>query len=315
MLGHSSEKWKVVMNVGGDRRNVAATGLGGGDGGGGRSFSILSLKSMVVVVDDGGGSSLSMVVWWSDGGGGGFKRWWFKHMLDQVYIVLKNLARNSAKKAVCNAKVEFGDDLSVIIPYKPRWMGSQIWEKLVEYWNTDDCKAKSSINASNRGKLIGGKHNLGSQTYVTLKRKADKLLGRPATVDEIWMQSHGKKGTRPLDKLLTSKGGERSQETGNLDEIDLQTTVKWVDTRAKDSLKSYKECVKKRYGDDASKQPLFDPDSWIQTVRGRKKGRVYGFSDISDPHVVITSTSPTTTNEHVQRLNEEITKLRQEKET
>ncbi|KAL8216986.1 hypothetical protein R6Q57_023823 [Mikania cordata] len=108
---------------------------------------------------------------------------------------------------------------------------------------------------------------------------------------------------------------EVTREAGNLDEIDLQTTVKWVDTRAKDSLKSYKECVKKRYGDDASKQPLFDPDSWIQAVGGRKKGRVYGFSDISDPHVVMTGTLSTPTNEHVQRLNEEITKLRQEKET
>ncbi|KAD4585477.1 hypothetical protein E3N88_23078 [Mikania micrantha] len=194
----------------------------------------------------------------------------FKFMKKKVKNLLSR-ARNSAKKAACNANVKVGDDLSVIIPYKPRWMGSQIWEKLVEYWNTDDWKAKSSINASNRGKLIGVKHTLGSQTYVTLKRKADKLLGRPATVDEIWMQSHGKKGTRPLDKLLTSKGGERSQETGNLDEIDLQTTVKWVDTRAKDSLKSYKECVKKRYGDDASKQPLFDLDSWIQAVGGGKK--------------------------------------------
>ncbi|KAL8259994.1 hypothetical protein R6Q59_027947 [Mikania micrantha] len=103
--------------------------------------------------------------------------------------------------------------------------------------------------------------------------KKDKLLGRPATVDEIWMQSHKKKGTRPLDKLLISKGGEGPQEARNLDDIDLHAIVKW---------KSYKEHVKKRYGDDASKQPLFDPDSWIQAVGGRKKGRVYGFSDISD---------------------------------
>ncbi|KAL8257601.1 hypothetical protein R6Q59_029642 [Mikania micrantha] len=67
-------------------------------------------------------------------------------------------------------------------------------------------------------------------------RFKDKLLVRRATVDEIWIQSHGKKGTRPLDKLLISKGGEGSQKAGNLDEIDLLTTVKWVDTRAKDSL-------------------------------------------------------------------------------
>ncbi|KAD7477180.1 hypothetical protein E3N88_00316 [Mikania micrantha] len=197
---------------------------------------------------------------------------------EQIFII-HGEARNSAKKAASNANAEVGDDLSVIIPYKPRWMGSQIWEKLVEYWNTDDWKAKSSINASNRGKLIGGKHTLGSQTYVKLKRKADKLLGRPATVDEIWMQSHGKKGTRPLDKLLISKGGERSQEAGNLDEIDLQTIVKWVDTRAKDSL----------------------VNSWIQAVGERKKGRVYGFSDISDPHVVMTGPSSTPPNEEAHK--------------
>ncbi|KAL8239659.1 hypothetical protein R6Q59_016226 [Mikania micrantha] len=93
---------------------------------------------------------------------------WVKFLNKKVKNLLSR-ARNSAKKAACNANVEVGDDLSVIIPYKPRWMGSQIWEKLVEYWNTDDWKAKSSINASNRGKLIGGKHTLGSQTYVTLK--------------------------------------------------------------------------------------------------------------------------------------------------
>ncbi|KAD7477469.1 hypothetical protein E3N88_00605 [Mikania micrantha] len=124
-------------------------------------------------------------------------------------------------------------------------------------------------------------------------RFKDKLLERPATVDEIWMQSQRKEETKPLDKLLISKGGERSQESGNLDEIDLQTTVEWVDTRP----------LGQRillYGDDASKQPLFDPDSWIQAVGGRKKDRVYGFSDISDIHVVMTGTSSMPTNEQVK---------------
>ncbi|KAD2393067.1 hypothetical protein E3N88_40044 [Mikania micrantha] len=86
---------------------------------------------------------------------------WVKFMKKKVKNLLSR-ARNSAKKAACNANVEVGDDLS------------------------------------------------------------DKLLGRLATVDEIWMQSHGKKGTRPLDKVLISKGCERSQEAGNLDEINLK---------------------------------------------------------------------------------------------
>ncbi|MFS7991630.1 putative transposase, Ptta/En/Spm, plant [Helianthus anomalus] len=202
-------------------------------------------------------------------------------------------ARESAKATASNACVEVGDDLSVIIPYKPRWMGAQIWETLIQYWNTKEWKYKSTQNKSNRGKSTGGKHTLGSQTYATLKQKMDKQLGRVATVDEVWMQSHGKKGTRPLDILLSCRGCEDSQTSDGLDEIDLSSTVKWVDTRVENSLKSYKKYVKDKYGDGASKRPLFDEDSWIQAGGGKKKGRIYGFNDINDPHLLMTGTPST----------------------
>ncbi|KAI3812979.1 hypothetical protein L1987_17692 [Smallanthus sonchifolius] len=114
------------------------------------------------------------------------------------------------------------------------------------------------------------KHTLGSQTYVTSKLKLDKELGRPATVDEIWMQSHGKKGTRPLDRLLRCRGGE-GLEAGGLEEIDLQNHVEWVDSRAEESFKSYQESIKEKYGDDNGKHPLFDEDSWIEAFGGKKK--------------------------------------------
>ncbi|XP_076944443.1 uncharacterized protein LOC143615093 isoform X2 [Bidens hawaiensis] len=138
------------------------------------------------------------------------------------------------------------------------------------------------------------------------------------------MQSHGKKETRPLDRLAGRKGGEGSGDANALDEIDIHNDFDWVDTRAKDSLIPYHKYVKERHGDDASKRPLFDPDSWVQAVGGKKKGRLYGFNDISDPHAVMTGipSTPGTSasylparNEEVQRLNEEIVQLRQEKET
>ncbi|KAL8223037.1 hypothetical protein R6Q57_020436 [Mikania cordata] len=50
---------------------------------------------------------------------------WVKFMKKKVKNLLSR-ALNSAKKFASNANVEVGDDLSVIIPYKPRWMGSQI---------------------------------------------------------------------------------------------------------------------------------------------------------------------------------------------
>ncbi|KAL8200968.1 hypothetical protein R6Q57_012307 [Mikania cordata] len=64
------------------------------------------------------------------------------------------------------------------------------------------------------------------------ERFKEEKLGRPATVDEIWMQSHGKKGTRPLDRLLKRERGECSAD---LEDINLQDNVKWVDSKAKES--------------------------------------------------------------------------------
>ncbi|KAL8200474.1 hypothetical protein R6Q57_011813 [Mikania cordata] len=158
-----------------------------------------------------------------------FKKRKFKDLLSR--------ARESAKAAANKAGVEVGSDLSVIIPYKSRWMRGEFWEPLVQSWNTPEWKAKSSQSTTNRAKFVGGKHTLSSQTYVMLKLKAD----------ELWMQSHGKKWTRPLDRLLSRKRGEGSKEP---EEINFQYNVEWVDAKAKESFKSYKKYVMEKYGDN-----------------------------------------------------------------
>ncbi|KAL8242951.1 hypothetical protein R6Q59_013253 [Mikania micrantha] len=101
---------------------------------------------------------------------------------------------------------------------------------------------------------------------------------------DIWMQSHGKKGTRPLDRLLRHERGEGSEEQ---EEMNFQDNVEWVDARAKESFKSYQKYVMEKYGDNTSKHPLFDLDAWVQA--GKKKGRF----DISDPQVMMTGTQST----------------------
>ncbi|KAL8257121.1 hypothetical protein R6Q59_029162 [Mikania micrantha] len=205
---------------------------------------------------------------------------WEKFM-KRKFKDLLNRARESAKAAAIKSGVEVGSDLSVITPYKPRWMRAEFWEPLVQSWNTPEWKAKSSQNTANRAKLTGGKHTLGSQTYVTLKLKADEA-------------------------------------TEEFEDINLQENVEWVDARAKESFKSYQKYVMEKYGDNTSKHPLFDLDTWVQA--SKKKGRLF---DISDPQVMITgtqSTSGTSTylparNEEVQQLNEKIAQLQEEKET
>ncbi|KAD4888451.1 hypothetical protein E3N88_20524 [Mikania micrantha] len=150
--------------------------------------------------------------------------------------------------------VEFGSNLSMIIPYKPRQMRAEFWEPLVQRWNTLDGKSKSSQNTTNRAKFVRGKPTFGTQTYLMLKLKA----------------SHGKKGTRPLDRLLRRERGEDSEE---LEEINFEDIVESVDARAKVSFKY----VMEKYGKNTRKHPLFDLDTWVQACK--KKGRL----DISDP--------------------------------
>ncbi|KAK1411493.1 hypothetical protein QVD17_38042 [Tagetes erecta] len=244
------------------------------------------------------------------------RRCWEKFIKTKIKNSL-NRARENAKVAATKAGLDVEDDLSLIIPYKPRRMRGEIWEPLVQYWNTPEWKAKSARNTTNRGKSTEGKHTLGAQTYATLKLKMDKKLGRPATVEEVWAQSHGKKGTRPLDRLSRHVEGECSKEYESLEDIDLQNNVEWVDSKAEESFRLYKEYVKEKYGDDTSKRPFFDIDT---LVGGKKSGRF----DIRDPHVMTmvkppmlgaSSSCSTTTNEEVQQMKDKIVRLEEEKET
>ncbi|KAL8224018.1 hypothetical protein R6Q57_019493 [Mikania cordata] len=134
-------------------------------------------------------------------------------------------------------------------------------------------------------------------------------------VDEISMQSHWKKGTRPLDRLLRHERGEDSKEPK---EINFQDNVEWVDALAKESFKSYQKYVMEKYGDNTSKHPLFDLDTWMQACK--KKGRF----DINDLQVIMTGSylnlDPNKVqlarvlDIWVQQLNEKIVQLQQEKE-
>ncbi|KAK1440633.1 hypothetical protein QVD17_06462 [Tagetes erecta] len=177
--------------------------------------------------------------------------------------------------------------------WESQWdaMVRRCWEKFIK------TKIKNSLNRAR-------------------ENAKDKKLGRPATVEEVWAQSHGKKGTRPLDRLSRHGEGECSKEYESLEDIDLQNNVEWVDSKAEDSFRLYKEYVKEKYGDDTSKRPFFDIDT---LVGGKKSGRF----DIRDPHVMTmvkppmlgaSSSCSTTTNEEVQQMKDKIVRLEEEKE-
>ncbi|KAD7479379.1 hypothetical protein E3N88_02515 [Mikania micrantha] len=199
-------------------------------------------------------------------------------------------ARNKAKALAIQKGIEVRDDLSVIIPFKPHWISQESWTTLVNSLNTNSWKGKSCINIDNRKKAKGGRHTLGSKSFVTVRHNLDKTLKRRASFDEYWLQTHAKKGSRPLDRLegLSGSVGDGSKEVNDMEGTDHEHNVTWVDSRARESY-----------------------------------GRMYGSSKIVDPYVVMTgapsmpsteSSNPPRRSDEVQRLKEQIEQDKVEKQ-
>ncbi|MFS8029996.1 putative transposase, Ptta/En/Spm, plant [Helianthus anomalus] len=146
-------------------------------------------------------------------------------------------ARDKAKALAIQEGAEVENDLTPILPFKPLWMSQESWETLVHAWNTISWKNKASQNSDNRGKATGGRHTLGSKSFLTVRKNMEKTLKRHVKFGEFWLQTHAKKGSRPLDGLLGSSSsiehgsGEGGDMEGNIHEHN----VTWVDTRASEA--------------------------------------------------------------------------------
>ncbi|KAL8234117.1 hypothetical protein R6Q59_020217 [Mikania micrantha] len=159
------------------------------------------------------------------------------------------------------------------------------------------------VSLSRRGllpKVIFNGSSLGMPKFIDVGNNAmlgslEKKLGRDISWEEIWRQSHCKKGKRPLDKL--------SEEI-------------------------YKGYLVEKYGEDDSQHPRFDEPLWSrasQETGGKNKGKLYGLSNISDPLGFITGTQSTSCDSSscgherqdsdIQRLNKIIEELVKEKES
>ncbi|KAF5797328.1 putative transposase, Ptta/En/Spm, plant [Helianthus annuus] len=139
---------------------------------------------------------------WEDKNHAQIHRCWEKCIAGKFPTLLRNV-RNEAKAKAKEQGKNVGDDMTDVIDFKPTWIRSEIWKQMLDHWNTPKWKAKSLRNKDIRSRATGGKHTLGSQSYVTLKRKAKRKLGRELTVREAWKQAHCRKGSRPLDKDLS----------------------------------------------------------------------------------------------------------------
>ncbi|XP_076896703.1 uncharacterized protein LOC143549774 [Bidens hawaiensis] len=147
---------------------------------------------------------------------------------------LLSKARKFAKTRTLQKGIKVGKDWGVTIPFKPQWISQDSWEELIKVWNTSSWQDKSSQNSKNRENATGGRHTVGSKSFVTVRKEMDNTLKRRAKFGEFWLQKHAKKGSRPLDKLpvCSELVDVDLEEANDVEDIIQEKNVDWVDPRA-----------------------------------------------------------------------------------
>ncbi|XP_021617989.1 uncharacterized protein LOC110619038 [Manihot esculenta] len=140
----------------------------------------------------------------------------------------------------------------------PDWMETEIWNELVAYWSTPECRKKSEAGKANRNVEKDGiitKHSGGSIKLEVHENKLAKKLGRQLTQLELFRATHTKKGSQ---------------------------------------CEAYLSAIAENVNDKCESQSAFDLNKWIE-ISGSSKGRVYGFgsSDIAKSGTPTTSFSCT----------------------
>ncbi|MFS7954370.1 putative transposase, Ptta/En/Spm, plant [Helianthus anomalus] len=196
------------------------------------------------------------------------RRFWDKCIAGKFPNMLKTV-RNKAEKIATKQGLQVGNNMSVLLMFKPAWIRTDIWKQMIDNWNTPTWKAKTKRNNRIRSKPTGGKLTLGSQSYATAKRKAAMIMGRETSTHEMWKQTHCRKGSRPLDK-------DPSGSSSLVSDIDSEGKIQ------EENLAKYDGYLVEKYRDEP---PKFDQDLRKRAASGMKKGKVYGLGVVTDPYV------------------------------
>ncbi|KAK9144539.1 hypothetical protein Sjap_004442 [Stephania japonica] len=136
----------------------------------------------------------------------------------------------------------------------PIYVTEEAWRRYVEYWESDDFKARSKIASSNRRTEKGGpgtgmsKHTGGSIPFLVHEERLSKELGRDCTPLELYLHMHTKKhdGQTFIDarservnaeiqrmREEMSQSAEEAGDDPHVDETDLYYKVVGVDHKGR----------------------------------------------------------------------------------
>lgn len=125
---------------------------------------------------------------------------------------------------------------------RPKWMGEDAYDALLDYWKGDNFKKLSSQNKTNRGSTKGGAlHTTGRKAHHDVALDMCKKLERPIYPDELflftrkrksgdWVESRAGKTYEKYQERLTQLTTIDEDSTGDIQEVDGETRIQlWAD--------------------------------------------------------------------------------------
>ncbi|MQM07678.1 hypothetical protein Taro_040523 [Colocasia esculenta] len=174
---------------------------------------------------------------------------------DLLYDMFMNVRRNAERVCASTYKNQWKK-------HGPVWMRKEYWIELCviwggEKWNENSIKAKESRAAHPEANV----HTSGSVSFAMHKARLEAQLKPPPQFQELFDQTHKKKGT---DDYISQKAWEVAE--------------------------SYSRGMDERYRDDSQRLEL-DPDIWVAASGAPKNSHVYGFGHSLGMARVISSCS------------------------
>ncbi|MQL68412.1 hypothetical protein Taro_000679 [Colocasia esculenta] len=138
------------------------------------------------------------------------------------------------------------------------WMRRDYWESLGHCWATGPWQERSHAAKHNRAAHPENNvHTSGSVSYATHNQKLRHELEHAPTFRELFDRTHKRKGTDD-----------------------------YVSESARMIAETYYRTMADRYAEGTPQLDL-DPEAWVDTAGGLKKGRVYNFADNLDTAPVL----------------------------
>ncbi|XP_020965120.1 uncharacterized protein LOC107613395 isoform X3 [Arachis ipaensis] len=172
---------------------------------------------------------------------------------------------------------------------RPYWIPPEVIGELMRRWDTDAYRQLQARNTAARKSTRGTSlHTAGGTTFPEARLRLNHSLGRPSRMDEFFEHTHTRKEDR----------------------------TQWVDEHSRKTKDIFQE---RMFQAEQERQtaieagvidppPVSEESIWIETVGGKRRGRVYGMGEVRDSSMVRPRVDgpTTTTSADVLDLRERI---------